>query len=112
MKSFYKSFVFCFIMWAAIPIQAQDWDDFDPPPPVEYGGPQPGMDAPPPPPPPPSFDTPQPTWDNSVNIPPSRPSVGGGSDAGLGPVRFKKTGKKRDLSKSNARKNELLKEDP
>lgn len=90
---------------------AQDWDDFEPPPPADFGN------IPPPPPPPPMNDfDPPPTPD--FRPPPPNFSTGNGGDSGgsggrlsMGAVRFKKTGEKKDLNQMNPRIEELLEED-
>ena len=77
----------------------------------EYGGPQPGGMDPPPPPPISGFDSPPPVWDNP-EIGNSPPKISGGPGSSPGAVVFKKTGKAKDLSKKNQRKEELLKVNP
>lgn len=91
---------------------AQDWDDFEPPPPADFGNI-------PPPPPPPMNDFSPPPQDFSPPPPSFSPgnsgSSGGYSGSGgkvsLGAVRFKKTGEKKDLNQMNPRIEELLEED-
>jgi hypothetical protein len=114
MKLCFGLSVVCIIMCATFKVQAQDWDDFDPPPPTEYGGPQPGGAEPPPPPPPPNsgFESAPPLWDNPTGGRSSSPNFSNGAGPQSGAVVFKKTGKKRDLTKKNPRLEELLKENP
>ncbi len=112
MKSLLYLYLICIILCGNFKALAQDWDDFDPPPATEYGGPSPSGNDPPPPPPSPGFDPGPTTWDPSNGSP--RPSFGGSAPSGvtLGSVVFKKTGKKKDLTKKNARKEELIKQNP
>ncbi len=89
----------------------QDWDDFEPPN-SDFGI------SPPPPPPPPidPFIPPPRNDDFSPPPPPSSPPSFGGTVPGnlsqppkaRGPVAFNKTGEKKDLSKKNKRKEQLL----
>lgn len=90
--------------------KAQEWDDFEPPLPGDFGN------VPPPPPPqamPPDIPPPPPSMSDFPS-----PSSGGGFGGGVqkaskgsGAVVFKKTGKQKDLSKKNPRIEELLKEE-
>ncbi len=101
-----QRFIAGLLIILAFSAQAQDWDDFEPPPPADFGN------IPPPPPPPPMDDfsngggnyAPQsPAFSNSLQ--PSPPPK-----IGLGAVVFKKTGQQKDLTKKNPRIEELLRQ--
>ncbi|OQW53657.1 MAG: hypothetical protein A4S09_07065 [Proteobacteria bacterium SG_bin7] len=91
---------------------AQDWDDFEPPPPADFGN------IPPPPPPPPMNDFNPPPQDfrpppsfSPGNVGDGGSYGGSGGKLSLGAVKFKKTGEKKDLNQMNPRIEELLQED-
>lgn len=95
------------LIFFGVQAYAQDWDDFEPPPPADFGN------IPPPPPPPPApmddFNSPsdfRPSTPGFSSSPqPSTPKIG------LGAVVFKRTGKEKDLTKKNPRVEELLRQE-